>query len=467
MKQKCHSGFLRSAVIIAAIASVICYLIAPVDYSLSYTTACLVIFLISSIALLLNNCRQSFIKFEFFFLLACFFTFYSYPVFLYSINPNFSLFALNFNKDYICRGTALSTMGLAFFNIGIFNKELIIQSTKDVCDFCLLNRKLSPPNKLLFYGLMALFIPYMVNLWKVGEYNTAFESSFINCILVFLVYYYLYTAFANNRLTGANTSLKIIFSFQFILVLFYTFLFLAIGSRTIPLRVVFCLLFLFDSFIRPFRKIETLLIAVTGAFVLTFVGIIREGSVFEFGSLTSILDLGKDLTINNRSLYVIMDYVEDNGISFGRTMLLYVLSAVPFAQSTFMKLTGFSAERLDSASLVTFLEYGMDDPDRIGLGTNVIGDIYLAFGSVGVIVLMYILGRLLTYLCTKFKEGDLMCGILYMLFFMDAIYLPRSGYLLGVRPLVWCYVIYIICNPKKSIPQHEGLEDPGLGHNNV
>lgn len=466
MKQKCHSSFLRYVVILAAIASVICYSIAPVNYSLSFTVVCLVIFLISTVALLLNNCRQSFIKFEFFFLLASFFTFYSYPVFVYPINPNFSLFALGFNEDYICRGAALSTMGLAFFNLGIFNRDLIIHSNTDTCDISFSSRRLSPPNKFLFYGLMALFIPYMVKLWKAGEYNTAFESSFVNCVLVFLVYYYLYTVFANNRLYEAKTSFKNIFSVQFILVLFYTFLFLAIGSRTIPLRVVFCLLFLFDSFIRPIRKIETLLIAIAGAFVLTFVGIVRDGSGFEFGSLTSILDLGKDLTINNRSLYVIMEYVDSNSISFGRTMVLLVLSAVPFAQSTFMKMTGISAEELDSGSLVTFLEYGKDDPDRIGLGTNVIGDIYLAFGAVGVIVLMYLLGRMIKYLSFKFIKGDLLSGIFYMLLFMDVIYLPRSGFLTALRPIVWCYVIYYICN-SKSILLHKGPNEQSIKNKDV
>lgn len=448
MKPKEHSGFLRSVVILAAIASIICYSAAPVNYNLTFAIVCLIVFIVSSSALLFNNCKHSFIKFEFFFLVACFFTFYSYPVFLYSINPNFSLFALDFNENYICKGIALSTMGLAFFNWGIFNRELDSLPEPDARVFCLSDRRLSPPNKLLFYGLMALFIPYMVSLWMAGEYNTEFENSFVNCILVFLIYYCLYTDFANCRLPQTSTSIKKLISFRLIIVLFYTFLFLAIGSRTIPMRVVLCLLFLFDSFVRPFRKSETLLIVAIGAFVLTLVGIVREGNGFEFGSLTSFLDFGKDLTINNRSLYVIMEYVDKYGISYGRTMLLLVFSAIPFAQSTFMKLTGISAERLDSGNLVTFLEFGKDDPNRIGLGTNVIGDIYLAFGAMGVVVLMYIFGRLLKHFYNRFKKGNLLNGMFYMLLFMDVIYLPRSGYLTGLRPIVWCYVIYIICNSK-------------------
>lgn len=437
-------------VIITSILSIGIFMNAPIVYSSEFVKMCLIVFLASSISLLVNNCKHTFIKFEFFFLIASFFTYFAYPVFFYQISPYFSLFNLPFNENYICKGLALSLIGICFFNLGIYDDHKL-----DVSQFLFVKDNsylLRVPNTL-FLVLILFFIPYLFMLYKTDEYTTAFESSLINCILVFIIYYKLFADFRNvyGKVFNVKDFCRQFVNIRYGLLLVYLILFLAIGSRTIPLRIVLCILFLFNKYIVKISKSLTLVIVMAGALTLTIIGVVRSGSTFEMGGITSILDFGSDLTINNRSLYVIMEYVSQNGFSYGKSWITLILSAIPFAQGLFIRISGIPEWELNSANLVTALEFSADDPRMFGLGTNIIGDIYLAFGTVGVIFFMYLLGRMLKSLSIKMNQNSDISTIIYMLFFMDVVYLTRSSFLTFVRPAVWCYAIYKIMNTKRSL----------------
>ena len=155
-----------------------------------------------------------------------------------------------------------------------------------------------------------------------------------------------------------------------------------------------------------------------------------------------ILQMGQDLIINNRSLYVLMEYHDKYGINFGQTWLMNILSIIPFAQSIFLKLTGLKELDINSAALVTDLYFRENNEDVIGLGTNLIGDIYICFGLFGVVFFMYLLGAFLSKVYMKGQKGDALYWFIYAMMFMDSIILTRSTYLTSMRPIMWGLALY-------------------------
>lgn len=430
--------------VICAIFSLILYITAPVDYSYAFVCECFGCFLVSSIYLLWRNCKDTFIKFEFFFTIAFFFANYAYPLIYYPINPYFSLFTLPFNEDYICKAVALSTIGITFFNCGIIDSSF---KEKRIDSSLKLN-----VHKFPIYILFVLFLPQLYKLAAAHAYSTEFERSLINVLLIYMIYYYLFVKFNNINNRKISTFKSSILTDPIIwLVVIYVLLFLLIGSRTIPLRIVLLFMILYDRFISVISKKYTIAILLGGALCLTFVGVVREGMEFDFSDLNSIWDIGTDLTINNRSLYVLMEYAEQHGYTYGRSMLMGVLCIIPFMQSIFLRITGMDALEITSAGIVTTEYFHRNDPELFGLGTNIIGDLYVSFGVIGVIILMFILGRILKYLNKKAYKGNVLSVLLYACIFLDVIYMPRSTYLTCTRTLVWVWFIYKIENSHRII----------------
>lgn len=419
---------------------------APSEYSMRYVNYCASVFIISSVVMLTSNCKKTFIKFEFFFLIAFFFTNFVYPLIFYPINPYFSLFRNAFNENYITKGTALAAVAGTWYNIGIFEHKPIEIKKRLIFN---IQKQLKIP-RIVAIVLFILFLPSLYVIYLKHTYTTEFESSFVNAILRYVILYSIFAYIYNNRYTKLkNFTLRAISSPIILLTLIYIIIFLLIGSRTIPLNIVLFSLFLINILIFRISKKQILVLIVGGATLLTAVGIARGGSGVESGEISSVWDIGADLIINNRSLYVLMEEADKHGITFGETMLMNVLSAVPFAQSLYLNLTGLPLSSISSAVLVTDLHFGTGyNPDRIGLGTNIVGDVYLAFGFIGVIILFWIFGYVLRTIYNKISKGETISLLVYALFFMNTIFFTRSGYLTPVRDVVWVLGVLWLSNLK-------------------
>ena len=435
----------RLILIICLVLSVVAYFEAPIGFSERFTVSLSIIFGISSLVMLRNNCKHTIIKFEFFFVLAFFFTNVIYTLVYYQVNPYFGLFNLPFNEDYISRGFALSVLGICAFNLGVFENKSYFIKKQNTC-----NEHFGSP-KVATILLMLLFLPYMFTLIQRHMYTTEFESNLVNVVLVYLVYFSLfyiiyYNRQANNigRLIKNNVNNTLVY---FIIV--YFLVFIIIGSRTIPLRIILFSLFIYSVYIQPIKTYKVAFIILIGAVFMAFLGVSRSGGTFSLDAASSIFDIGKELTINNRSLYVLMEYADEKGVTYGESMLMGVLSIIPFAQKIYLLLTGNPLSSISSGVLVTDLYYETSNDDRVGLGTNIIGDIYLAYGMLGVLFLMFIFGKFVSYIYRKASKGINLYIFLYGSIFMDAIYYPRSTILTSARAFVWLFIIFQIYRNKK------------------
>ena len=448
----------RIVLFILGLVSSILYWTAPVTYSLTNCYICLGIFFVAFYILFKERIRNNLICFEFIFSFSFLYTNYLYPTFLYNINASFSLFGLEFPENYIDRGIALTTVGYVFLTLGLLKYPCIAYLANE--------RKRNQFKELAFYKpaavlLLLLLIVSLIPVLQSGIYDGNYgEGAFYKVVADVFIYYLIFETFSNSKSFKGLIKKNTLF---FALVLSYVVLMTLIGNRGMFMRIRVITLFCYNYFVKRIKVKHFVIMLVFGMALMTFVGQERGGGSGRSEAnreIPTVLLLGKDLIINNRSLYVLMDYGDRYGFTFGRTSGLDFLAVIPFGQSLFMKFTGLSEGELNSATLVTDLFYQGNDDNRIGLGTNLIGDIYISFGFFGVVFLMYFLGVFISRLHYKGMRGDMLSLFIYAIFTMTAIIYVRSPYFSMLRPVIWSIAFYYIANSKKKSPILKNREYP-------
>lgn len=424
------------------ILSVFLYFTASDIYSLTYCYLCFSFFILAFIILYKEKCRSNLICFEFIFTIAFFFTNYVYPLFYYPVTPYFSLFLLDFPEEFINKGCALATIGYISFSLG----SLSIATPKHLVSFDKAWHKFRIP---AYYEPIAILLTLLliISLFPIllsGVYDGNWGEGSIYKVLADIFIFYLIFA----KLTQGRQIKDIVSKNKLLILIIICYLIeiTMIGNRGLFIRISFLVLLLYTRLYKKLNSGILFLFIFAGMFLMYYVGTVRGGGTYEGidNGMPVILEVGKDLTINNRSLYVLMDYYEQNGPNFGKTWLMNILSIVPFAQSFFINLTGTSLREINSASLVTDLYYKGSSTDMIGLGTNLIGDVFICFGLFGVIVFLYLLGKALAYVYNMGIKGDMLCFFVYAMMFMDCIILTRSTLFTSIRPILWGLALYYI-----------------------
>ena len=209
----------------------------------------------------------------------------------------------------------------------------------------------------------------------------------------------------------------------------YIVLFLYIGSRTIPLRLILIIFLLYVIYVRNIKNNYVLGLLLCGAIVMMAVSVFRARGDFNTENFTSVWDVGMDLTINNRSLYVLMEEADLHGVTWGKSLLSSIAAMIPWGQSLLLDITGWKISDINSANFVTELYFSnlKYDTEKYGLGTNMIGDVYYAFGMPGVLVYMFLLGNILKKLYRGICRGNHIYVYFYAMIFIEVIYITRAN----------------------------------------
>jgi membrane-anchored protein YejM (alkaline phosphatase superfamily) len=99
---------------------------------------------------------------------------------------------------------------------------------------------------------------------------------------------------------------------------------------------------------------------------------------------------------------------------------------------------------LGSAELLTDYTHsraGTPDNFQIGLGTTIVADIYLAFGLVGILLLMYFMGYMVNRWLVKSRQLNYYSIIILCAVLGNSIFLVRAGYFHAFRFMVWAVVL--------------------------
>ncbi len=450
--------------IISVIIALVLYYKSPNEYSYSYCFWLHNLFLLYVVYLQISDKGKEVIGYNTLFTISFYFTNFVYPIFVYPIDPRFSLFRFDFNHDVITKATALALVAYTCYGLGYSRVKNLYTSKLKLAQNALIFpskvssnwRKLIVVSFIIFYilgGFDMFEHTYQVSVGKAG-----LIPRLMNIILfpltifstIFILYDKSYSRQNRWYLVFGLVSLAL----------------LTTGTRTLPLMLMSVVFYIFCN-TRRISKLGVYFVLLLGVLLMSFIGQIRSNGIMEVGSINlfgesslGYIEKMADLIINNRNLYVFYDYVQENGINYGLTMLSTVLSPIPFLQSVFVSLTGLPEVFLSSASFSTFITLGYNP--SMGLGTNLVGDAYLSFGLLGIIVLFYFLGYFINNIRQKAYAGSFYSTIAYFVMIADCIYSCRSAYIGNLRILLWALFIgWIILKiyPKSYFSRYEDFNN--------
>lgn len=426
------------------IFSIILYFWAPAYYDFNY---CLVInfaFIIQNF-LYFTITKRSLISFEFFFMFAFYFVNFIYPVAYFPTDPTFGVFELTFNYQIICKATSIAYVAFTCYMFGL---TLIRPTTNDEIKFD--SSKLST----LFYNIILFFfllisISYIVSVgadffngydWYTDESNSSPFVSFINLFgsLLAMFVFFIQKTFRKSL-------------YLFILVLF-VIIYLLSGSRNMPLGILIILLVAFNDYVKKIPSTIFLSALVIGLFIFSIIGDSRIDGIIDSSSLQvgvkgnsgiTFFDFAKDLVYNNRNLYVLVDFADNNGLTYGMTMLSSIIGIIPFLGTFISETFGIPPDFMYAAGFNTYLEFGFGS--KWGLGGNIVADIYLSFGFIGVIISFTLLGLFVSKVIRNYKS-DIRYHITYFTMASLSVFMVRESFLLPLRGIVYSLIVYWLLN---------------------
>ena len=435
--------------------SLILYYFAPNYYSFGYCLWVQNLFIASAAFVIISDIQNEKVGFNLLFSISFFFTNFVYPVYIYPVDPHYSLFSFSFNEQVISKCTALAQVAYAAYACGYLWK---IHKEKTFVhlgiDFSASSKQIRTISIFVFtYFLLFLFsggLDYFEDRYIRGEMSSNMVAQYLMLFFPTIIIFYGSLIFLCRR----RKQITFIYGLLTLIAL----ILLSSGTRTFPLLIFSSLLVIYCtrnkvslSFVVP--------CIIIGILLMSFIGDVRNEEIitsYQFNDRTSefgFLEHFSDLFINNRNLYVFYDFVDNNSYTYGLSMVSGLLSPIPFAQNIFQALTEIPYYLLGSASLSTFLTLG--DPPAFGLGTNIVGDVYLAFGLIGVLIFFFALGRLIIYSRRRALNGSFIYIIVYLSLAADAIYMCRAAYFDALRMIAWALILtYIFIKKNKRINEH-------------
>ena len=430
------------------IVSLLLYIFSPSYYSWTYCVLCAIVYAVNALIGLAPGFKREPVSFSLFFSLAVFLNSFLFPLFIYPIDSSYSLFFFFFNQDVITKATSLVTLAQSVYWYGV-----TMAGNTSYRKF--LNDRLDVNDSLINIFIILVVILFMLFLYLGGldyftdrylegimSHNSAFQYTnilfstivvMLSCMLIF----------AKNSFTYLKACAVLII---------ISIVILSTGSRTIPLYIILPLVYIYQKRYNV-SMVKLVLFGFALLFVFVAVGHLRH-DVLTTSSISSyniksselgIWDNMIDFIVCNRNLYDICSYVQHDGILWGKNFLGPILSVIPFAQGIVSDLSGIPTYQLNSAEFCTYQVFGPHAP--FGVGTHVVGDVYLATGIVGVVLLFYLLG----YFVTKVRNGALANNhhfmyVVYLYMLSSSVFLCRSSFLGPVKGIVWSSILLYLFN---------------------
>lgn len=417
-------------------------------YSWTYCAVCAVVYGVNAVMGFAPGFRKEPISFSLFFSLTVFICSFVFPLIIYPIDNSYSLFQFGYNHDVITKCTALVTLAHSVYWYGVtmagtrcYNNFIV--ERLDVNDGMI--NSLTKLVVILFVAFLFLGgLEFYTDRYLHGNMSTNIAFQYLNV---------LFSTFAVTlscmMLFAEKTSIYIK---SFFVLSIISVIILSTGSRTLPMYLILPLAYVYQKrYNVSLLKLGMIGFVVLFAFVA--IGHLRH-EVITASALSSYdiksSEMGYwdnliDFIVCNRNLYDIYSYVDSDGILWGKNFLGSILSVVPFAQGIVSSVFGIPTYQLDSAYFSTYQVFGSQA--SLGLGTHVVGDVYLATGLLGVVVLFYLLG----YFITKLRNGALALGnhfmyISYLYMLSYSVFFCRGSFFGAVKGILWSAIALYLLN---------------------
>jgi oligosaccharide repeat unit polymerase len=351
-------------------------------------------------------------------------------------------FGFPVDEEYINKGNLLFLIGLQSYSLGSLSKPNKIKKT-DVKPV-VINTKILQIFVIILTLIFILSggISYFRAVYGGMKRGGAGISLHVLVFLITTAIALIATELYNKKLLPKYKINKIAIGIMCVLVC----LLLWCGSRTSATQLVLPFVCLFAMLFRNIKFKLFLGFIILGIIGMWIAQNIRSNTQINFGQINSPIVLISDLTMPARTTYNALEYTNQHGYTYGKSMSLGVFGIIPFLPSI---VTRGDDEQFGSPLLLTKYTYkthkiSTEYTPMIGLGITIIADIYLSFGLIGVILLMYFLGYLinryvLRTLSINYYATIIMAGLL-----ANSVFLVRSDYTYGIRYVLWTlFIAYI------------------------
>jgi len=424
------------------------YAIAPTDYSYSFCFIVQLLFFANAVCLYMYDRSKESIGFNVIFSISFYCMFFLYPLFVYPIAPDFSFFSHGFNTQVINKCVALAFFAYACYSVGYFYSSQIEKKRTDafyVKD--ILNPRIINVLVILSFFFFCVFVcsgglSYFSNQYRGDTSDaspiTAYSYLFVQVFVVLLMLTFL--------LEGHSMQKKVVIAILICVVL----LLLMVGTRTLPLSILIIAFYMLNIKYK-FSTAKIFVFGLVGMALMIVIGAIRHAGVGNASSddlmgggegNLGFLGFFVDVIVISYNYYVLYDYTCMNSILAGLNLVSPILAIVPFSQSVFVSAFDVPPYMLDSPNFATFLVLG--EGSTVGLGSNIVGDAYLAFGLFGVVIMFGVLGYVVAYFRNRFLTGELWGTIIYLQLVGGAFYMVRASMIGGFREYIWSIVIFNI-----------------------
>lgn len=425
-------------------SSLILYFFSPGIYNFYYCLLIMICYFAFNLFFFLfdETIKRVGIGFEFFFFFAFFMANFIYPIFYFNDNPNVSLFSFSFNENIITKSTSLALVGYSFYILGATNYKKVN---------LLSNLNLKNNNTLgggyivltLMFYLMYVFFGGLELLTGVYKGEADIEevslSSYTYVIFEILILTLTWLFFLLNNRALKIASMILIFSVIVGMLL--------TGSRNLSVAILLIIFCGITRYIVKVPKIIVLILIFIGASIMYFIQLLRsfggrgdaDLAINAFNESSSFFDPFLDLIINNRNLYVLVDFVDNFNYVYFYNILTSLFGFLP---STQIIISLFNIPSyFFSGKFTTFLEFGSNS--TFGLGTNMVGEAYLSLGLVGVVLVFFLIGRVVRF----FRNGSFTnsyYSLAYFILISQSVFMVRMDYLFWSRKLIWALLFFFL-----------------------
>lgn len=436
-----NKGFIIQVVLL--ITSIIAYIVLPtkMDFSMSLYYATFSISIVSFFLYFKYKNKSNYFDFDTIFIVVCYLIFYFSPFFYDEPYYLYLFLGYEFDESYINSASILATIGMISYYCGsLYGSESLLQKERKVSVHKFYSTRFL---SLLLIVLVVLFVivggfdAYRFMYADEGEAGDGIHTYILLLSIVLSII--IITIEIHKKCILPNYRIKI---FPFIVILGFSLLLLLIGNRTAFSQLVLPVFGLYFMYIRNINVKKMLLIVLVGIVSMWVIQKTRKNEDISMDGL-NIAYILTDMTIPSRQTYVAMEYVDKNSITYGKSMSLGLIGVIPKLASFFES----SINERGSAELLTAFTY--DNLNRnynkyTGLGTTIIADIYLSFGFLGIIVLMFLFGHFINVQYQKAYEFNIYSMIIVASLLANSIFLPRASITHFVRYMVWAIGLFYI-----------------------
>lgn len=429
-------------------SSIVMYLFRLMEVSMPFNYACFVLFLLSTFIYFSLKKKTNYFDFDTLFILLLAVIGFAYSVFIYDENEPFNIaFSLSFDVKFIPTGTILFVLGFQSYFWG----SLAVREKK-LKEKLLDISKLAPINNtalsiIVILLCIAFLLSGGVQFYRsIYFFNNNEAESGMVLQIISLLHAFAITAIATEFYNKLIDKSHLISPVLIIAISIVILLMLYAGNRTLASQLALPIFGLYTLYFKDIRKLKFLIFVLIGTLLMWLIQFTRTGEQVE--SIEKGSEFIRDLTIPTRSTYSCMEYIEQFGHTWGQNLLGGLIGAVPSFERLLVVSFGIDPRSLGSAEILT--DYTLGPDPYVGLGTNIIADLFLSFGLFGVIILMSLLGFLVNWSQYKAKLMNYYSIIVYASFMSYSVFLARTTYTHPAKLIIWSLIIGVL---NKSLSQ--------------